>query len=391
MPTFVRKVSLKNYKSIARCSVALGPLTFLVGPNGAGKSNFMDALRLVADGLRAPLDYALRERGGAPEVRRRSAGHPTHFSIRLDLDVPDAGVGHYAFEVGAKLGAFEVSKEECSFPRASFSVRSGVVGEASETVMPPASADRLYLANAAGLPSFRPIFDALSQMGFYNLSPQVMRELQDPDAGMVLARDGRNLTSVLTRVLSDPDRRVRVEEMLRAVVPGIEAVDVKRLGHKETLEFRQRVENQDKAWSFPAHAMSDGTLRALGVLVALFQPANRGEIPLVGIEEPEVALHPAAAGVLVDALKVASRERQILVTSHSPELLDDESLEPDQVRAVVAREGRTEIAAIDDAGAKALRAHLFTPGELLRSNQLIPDEDEIERVHKEQLVLFGDA
>ena len=61
-------------------------------------------------------------------------------------------------------------------------------------------------------------------------------------------------------------------------------------------------------------------------LVALFQSTNwqRPKVPLVGVEEPEIALHPAAALVLLEAIREASRTTQILVTSHSPELLDDE-------------------------------------------------------------------
>ena len=53
-PVLLRRVVLRNYKSYANCSVALGPLTFLVGPNGAGKSNFLDALRLVTESLTRP-------------------------------------------------------------------------------------------------------------------------------------------------------------------------------------------------------------------------------------------------------------------------------------------------------------------------------------------------
>src|SRR5713101_3554241 len=78
--TFLTRVVLRNYKSIAACDVQLCPLVFLVGPNGAGKSNFLDALRFVADALRTSLDHALRDRGGIKEVRRRSGGHPTHFA-----------------------------------------------------------------------------------------------------------------------------------------------------------------------------------------------------------------------------------------------------------------------------------------------------------------------
>ena len=73
-------VSLKNYKSIGSARVRLAPLTLLVGRNGAGKSNFLDALRLVSDALQSTLDYALRQRGGIGEVRRRSGGHPTQES-----------------------------------------------------------------------------------------------------------------------------------------------------------------------------------------------------------------------------------------------------------------------------------------------------------------------
>src|SRR5271166_1363811 len=114
MPVFVQSVSLRNYKSIARCKVDLQPLTLLVGPNGAGKSNFLDSLRLVAESLRTSLEQSLRDRGGIKEVRRKSRGHPTHFGIRLDLMLPGGVPGWYAFKVGAlPNGAFRVQREEC--------------------------------------------------------------------------------------------------------------------------------------------------------------------------------------------------------------------------------------------------------------------------------------
>ena len=67
--TFIHRVALRNYRSIAACDVTLGPLTFLVGLNGAGKSNFLDALRFVAHSLRTSLDHALRERSGIETAR----------------------------------------------------------------------------------------------------------------------------------------------------------------------------------------------------------------------------------------------------------------------------------------------------------------------------------
>jgi predicted ATPase len=216
-------------------------------------------------------------------------------------------------------------------------------------------------------------------MGFYNLNPERVRALQPPDKGELLARDGSNLASVLARLASSEGGRVkaRVEEYLARIVPGLEGVDQTTMGHMETLEFRQRVAGAEHPWRFRAISTSDGTLRALGILVALFQARHEGRIPVVGIEEPEVALHPAAAGLLRDALREAARHVQVIVTSHSPELLDDPDLSADQLFAVENRDGTTSIAPLDDAARSALRDHLYTAGEMLRANQLAPDLSQV--------------
>jgi len=165
---------------------------------------------------------------------------------------------------------------------------------------------------------------------------------------------------------------------------------VKSLGPKQTLEFRQKVVGADP-WRFLAANMSDGTLRAFGVLVSLFQSSN-GEtrIPLVGIEEPEAALHPAASGVLLDGLIEASRSKQILVTSHSPDLLDSPKIETTSVLAVNAHSGKSHVAPIHAAGKEALRERLYTAGELLRADQLGPDPEHIQRIESRQANLFDE-
>jgi predicted ATPase len=398
---FLTRVILKNYKSIAGCDVEFGSLVFLVGPNGSGKSNFVDALRFVADALRTSLDHAMRERGGINEVRRRSKGHPTHFGIRLEFNLRTGQTGHYAFRIGARpRGGYEVQTEELvvspiePLPRPhSFRVRGGQV-TSSVDAPPPAQADRLYLVTASGLAEFRPIFDALSRMGFYNLNPDRVRGLQKPDQGDLLARDGGNIASVIDQMEKRKDpAKARIQEYLEKVVPGVRGVTHKGVGGMETLEFRQSVPGDPNPWKFPAASMSDGTLRALGILVALLQSKNgdNGNVPLVGIEEPEVALHPAAAGVVLDALREASERTQVLVTSHSPDLLDDERLSTESILAVVARDGATLVAPLDDVGRQALHDHLYTAGELLRLNQLLPDPKVVQKLAENQLKLFDNG
>lgn len=394
---FLTRVLLRNYKSIGLCDVRLGPITYLVGANGSGKSNFLDALHLVRDALAGSLDNALNERGGLPEVRRRSSGHPTNFGIRLEFVLPGGLPGYYAFNIGALQGrGYEVQKEECSFQfmgaGALFKIERGQLIECSEPTFPSVTSDRLALVSASGMTAFRPVFDALTAMGFYNLNPKVMREPQKPQDGRMLKPAGENIVSVighLERVA--PDRIEEVQRYLQTVVPMVHGFSRKQIGPLETLEFRQDMAGAEHPWQFLAQNMSDGTLRALGVLTALFQ-GNRDHAPvLIGIEEPETALHPAASAALRGALAQAATCSQVIVTSHSPELLDERDIPPEQLLAVVSEGGETKIAPLDSASRRMMRDRLFSAGELLRLNQLAPDEAYLETAAQNQTMLFGEG
>lgn len=393
---FITRVILRNYKSIGYCDVRLGPLTYLVGGNGSGKSNFLDGLHLVRDALNGSLDNALNERGGLSEVRRRSSGHPTHFGIRLEFKLKTGQTGHYAFNIGAlRDRGYEVQAEECLLGGVGkgpyFQIDRGALRATSESTFPAVTADRLALVAASGLPAFRPVFDGLAAMGFYSLNPKVMRELQKPQEGRLLKPAGENIASVighLERVA--PDQLRIIQEYLQTVVPMVHGVERKQVGPMETLEFRQDMAGSKHPWRFLAQNMSDGTLRALGVLAALFQ-SNRDYAPtLVGIEEPETALHPAAAAALREALSRASGNTQVIVTSHSPDLLDARDLSIDSFLAVTSEGGETLIARLDDASRKALHQQLFSAGELLRLNQLAPDQTVISEQQMRQDDLFGE-
>ncbi len=106
----------------------------------------------------------------------------------------------------------------------------------------------------------------------------------------------------------------------------------------------------------------------------------------MGIEEPETALHPAAAGALIDALREAACHTQVIVTTHSPDLIDQIDSASDGLLAVQASEGNTRVGPVDAASQEAIREHLYTPGELLRLDQLQIDRRDLER--QRQLVLF---
>lgn len=386
--SFISRVAVRNYKSIGYCDVHLRPLTYLVGHNGAGKSNFMDVLHFVRDALSNSLGSALNERGGINEVRRRSGGHPTHFTLRIEFVLPDGQAGRYGFVIGAlKNGGYEVQKEECVVAGIGkgpfFRIEKGKLRDSSEATFPSLTADRLALVAASGLTAFRPVFDVLIAMGFYNLNPKLMRELQKPQDGRLLRPAGENIASVIGHLESvAPAQMTLIQEYLHSVVPMVHGVERKPIGPMETLEFRQDMAGSKYPWRFLAQNMSDGTLRALGVLSALLQGNVDYSPTLIGIEEPETALHPAASAALREALVHASKTTQVLVTSHSPDLLDDRNIDADSVLAVVSDAGETKVAPLDEASRQAMRDHLFSAGELLRMNQLGPDRASIEQQDK---------
>lgn len=398
---FMRRVVVRNYKSIGQCCVEMGSLTVLVGRNGAGKSNFLDALRFVAEALQTSLDQAIKTRGGIDAVRRRSTGHPRNFAIRLEWDLPNFLRANYEFEIAARpQGAFIVRHERLRIRNASqeevshYLVSEGTVQSSNPKILPVASADRLYLVTASGLPEFRPIFDALISMGFYNLNPDSMKELQSPDAGELLHRDGSNIASVIARLSTDRKSvHIRIHEYLERIVPGIAGFDRVTLGPSETLEFRQQVKGSKHPWKFYALNMSDGTLRALGALTAVMQLADRkNPVSLVGIEEPETALHPGAAGILMDALREASSSTQVVLTTHSPDFLEQIDPATDMLQIVESREGTTYVTPPGQAPLRAITEHLYTVGELLRMDQLTLDESEVSNQDRQMaLPFFEDA
>ena len=112
---------------------------------------------------------------------------------------------------------------------------------------------------------------------------------------------------------------------------------------------------------------SDGTVRLLGLLVALYQrqPLPR-RFPVVGIEEPELTVHPGALAVLADVLNEAARRTQVIVTTHSPDFIDylTNYRTVENLRIVELDGGVTTVRQVADNQAEAVKKHLFSPGEL---------------------------
>ena len=208
-------------------------------------------------------------------------------------------------------------------------------------------------------------------MRVYRIDPARLRELQDPDGGATLRSNGSNTASVLREIRRASPRDAEfIREMLQAIVPGIVDVEPKRHGNRLTLEFTQQ-ESQSNSVKFEALNMSDGTLRVLGLLTAVFQ---RPAPSLIVIEEPEASMHPAAFGAILDLLQHADQVMQVIVTTHSPDLLDAKWIRDANLRIASWEDGATRISPVSESTRACLRDLPLGAGELLRSNALTAEQ-----------------
>ena len=370
---FISRVVINNYKSIAHCDVQLGALQFLVGRNGSGKSNFLDALAFVRDVLEvnnlanaanARIGHILHLREGKVEL---------NLDMEIEFNLSNGANGVFAFRVQKEMLNHIVTKESCWIKQdgktEEYETQNGKLLNDDPQRFPPVASDRFYLQNMSAYDAFRPLYDALRKMEIYNFVPQHIPLPDRTNSNSLLMSDGRNIAQVVSE-LTDSTKN-RIQEYLQLVVPDICDFRFRKAGLEgKYLEF------QHKAGKFPHESMSDGTLRALCVLTALLheRKKDKNNHPmLIGIEEPETGLHASATGVFLGAMMEAADMRQVIVATHSAEMLDDKEIEIEQILPVEMRDGKTLIAPLENVTKDMLREHLTTVGRLLRQDHLQPE------------------
>jgi predicted ATPase len=395
----IKRVVLENYKSIAFCDVKLGPLAILVGPNGAGKSNFLNALHFLSEAIQGNVATVVRNRGGFDSLLRR--GSTSHLGMRIEFTASAGAHGYYSIRLERDLDDdFIIQAEKCVLngPRTAWYRATRGKLESNLAIPDGLVRDGLYLPVMSGYPEFKPAYDLLSKFQVYNPNPrEFLLPSGDEDRTPFLRSDGTNLANVLNKLnIVDRTRRAsthsmrpeRVTQYLQVINPEITRVTTEAVGGYRYLQFYSK---SSPELPFLPFQMSYGTLRSLAVLVALFQGVGGPEVSLVGLEEPESALDPAAAGVLFDAMREASASVQVIATTHSADLLDKKDIDTNAILAVELRDGSTQIGPVDHTGRESLKERLYTAGELMRMNYLRPESHQAPSEAEIELFLFDDV
>jgi predicted ATPase len=369
----INRLTVSNYRSLGEnVVITFGRLTALVGPNGSGKSNVVDALRFLADAMRMGLSGAITHRYGIQAVRRWSGGHPHNLLLRVDLTLP-SGPASYALELtGDSQQEYKIKYEDAMVSTPDGAVRFRVENatwRGPEGLAPRVDGQTLALPLIGGDARFAGLLSELQSISVYAIFPDRLREPQKYSPTKPLDQHGANWASILKDQAAETWKPDLVAALLK-LTGDVEDIRITSAASYLVARFQHHAPSKKNPKWFDAAQQSDGTLRVAGILTALLQqPA----VPVIGIEEPELTVHPGAMPLIFDFLQQASRESQVIITTHSPELL--ERLEPEMVRVVARTAGITRVSPMNEDQRTRVKDGLMTLGELLRIEGVQPSLD----------------
>lgn len=366
----IHKLEVANFRSLGSdVQLDLGRLTVLVGRNGAGKSNVVDVFQFLADCMVLGLESALTKRHGIDAVRRWSSGHPYNVRIRVELGGSDA-TGAYEIELtGDRAMDYRVKVEALSIlldgTIHGYRIENGQWADGPKDLRPRIDPLGLALPVLAADERFRHVADELRGMAAYSIYPDALRHPQKYDPSKPMDCHGTNWVSIL-KDQRETTWKPDLVSVLGKLTGDIVDVDVNALGGFLTVQFVHGGEPTGRrSRIFDASQESDGTLRVAGMLTALLQePRPR----LVALEEPELTVHPGVLPLIQEYVDEAAQHLQIVLTTHSPDLL--ELFDVESVRVVERHEGATTVQPLARSQKEVVQQGLFSLGEVLRSEGL---------------------
>ncbi|MEI7732201.1 MAG: AAA family ATPase [Verrucomicrobiota bacterium] len=373
----ITEIRVSNFRSLGmNVKLRLGAMTALVGPNGTGKSNIADVFRFVAETLTIGLESAIASRHGINALRRWTPGRPFNLGITLSVSEPSFS-GEYGFVLAGDSSEEYQVKEETALimPKNQaityrYKLSEGKWLEGPSDLRPKVTGQSLALTLVGGDERFAPLAGALKNMCVYSIFPDRLREPQKPDPIKPMKQHGENWATIL-QGLSGNGGATEIKAALAKLTGDITGFRVRQLGgylNAEFLHDTPRKRKKDRQKWFEGAQESDGTLRVAGIITALIQEPP---LTLIGIEEPELTVHVGAIPLLFDYLKEASRREQVLLTTHSVELL--ERLDIEDIRVVERVNGATKVSPVNQTQRESVKKRLLTVGELISMEGLQPE------------------
>ena len=379
----IRRLKVSNFRSFNELDVELGDFNVLIGANASGKSNFIEIFRFLRDIRKDGLRNAVALQGGSRYIQNLRIGTTRPLSIEM-TDEQDVGYGvqwtheedepifirvnkmTYGFSLDASAQNGRLHEDSWRIHHDSivrnFSVHSAEevndktakVGEelgkgmfsarrdkdALQRVLdgdPPLKdlfahredfapfdpdwfpQDTLLLESRffplllAGKPA--PPFGTINELGIYRIEARASHQAQPVRAPAELAEGATNLAPILDRLLADEAQRKTLTNLVRFLLPFIDDIGIQNLTNDSLLLYV--TETYTDKTKLYAGLMSEGTIAAIALVVVLYFEDS----PLVIFEDPDRGMHPKLMARVVDMMKEVSKEKQIIITTHHPEMV----------------------------------------------------------------------
>lgn len=396
----ITRFKTEHYKSIGSMDLNLGAMNVFAGLNGTGKSNIIDAIKFLNECSESDLDTAISRRHGIDSIRQWSKFKP--FNITFYFEAKSrTGQGHYECTIGSSQRNFRVTKEEGQWQHTQTISRHDEDGnpvksrrhlkttfsrkdsgscefvhyinyeeQHTDTIDLPRdelalSILRRYFFRFRGIENLAKEIESFQA---YSIYPNTIRSPNSVSNEQELLSDGDNIASIFKLIQKSKRHSHLKQEIvssLQPIMPSLNDIHVQQAGGYYVPVFRVEEKSGEKH-DYNLTQVSDGTLRIFGLLTALYQPFAPQSI---AIEEPEQMIHPGALRIVAEAISDSSESKQILITTHSPVLLD--FFESQDIFAVqLGDAGLTEVGRIAEEQLRSIQDSLFTVGELLASEGL---------------------
>lgn len=334
---------VQNFKCLRDVTVAFGPFTVLIGPNDSGKSSILDALRLLGRTVVEPFPAIFKGDDDLRMLAWKGDDRASRSSIAwsVELGSPEAPHWRYHLQLGGSYVHEYVVGPDNEQP-----IHAHANGRDRSELH---DLEHLDHVNEEGGTLYAPLmsfFEAhrremleLAQAPRYRLNPDLLRKPAVPTPDAVLSATGDNLAAVLDRLITGPDRSAiaRLEQALHEAVPTLRGIALRTVDGKtgaKSLEFVLSTGTKGPPVTIPCAHASDGAM----LLTAFLALAFSDDPGLILIEEPENGLHPSRLKDVIDMLRkisagaLGNQARQVIITTHSPLLLN--YTRPEEVRIV---------------------------------------------------------
>lgn len=342
----VSNITIRNWRNFKKADVKVQDRTFIVGANASGKSNFLDIFRFlrdIASSSGGGLQKAIKDRGGMKKVRSLAARREPN--ILLDVTLKDEGVEwRYLLEITQESAGKRrplVKREEVYMGEEVLLKRPDEEDQADPERLTQTSIEQVN-SNVR----FREVSEFFAGVVYLHLVPQLLKYAEgiqgnlldnDPFGQAFLERIAATGEKKRTRRLN------RIQAVLQKAVPQLEELQFERdpISGKPHLRAKYSHWRVNGAWQ-REDQFSDGTLRLIGLFWVLQEDPG-----LLLLEEPELSLNKKIVSLLAPFIYKLQGRGQVIVTTHSSDLLSDQGIALDEVLLLEPSQEATTIRSAD--------------------------------------------